>query len=315
VRLGALSKNRFKRLSDVFDRGEALWNAPAAWWWSAYALSAAAAIFGAVLTCFAWYEAFRYENGLAERELSARAGDHLMALQNGIDQYINDVSALRAAFQAAEHGISRREFQSLSDDLFRDKPAIFGTSWAPRVTRSERLAHELEASREGLGDYGIKTTAADGTLKPAKDADEYFPVFYSSRRDFGAFGLDLNDGGIRQRSLERARSTGRPAASANFTLRAGEGDRNGFLVTLPMYRPGLPQATPADRRRNFIGLIQGVFQTSPGPCRPAWTSIFSRRIPAPMRRRSTFTPRATEPARSSRCRARRLLGDCTGPAS
>jgi CHASE1-domain containing sensor protein len=260
VRLGALSRNQFTRLSGIFDPGGALRNACAAWWRNAYALSIAAAIFGAALTSFAWYAAFQQENRLADQELSARASDHFLALQNGIDQYINDISALRAAFQASEHGISRREFQSLSDDLFRDKPAIFGTSWAPRIAQSERSAHELEATREGLADYSIKTMAADGSLNRAKDADEYFPIFYSSRRDFGAFGLDINDGGIRQRSLERARSTGRPAASANFALRVGEGDRNGFLVALPMYGLGLPHATMEDRRSNFIGVVQGVFQ-------------------------------------------------------
>jgi CHASE1-domain containing sensor protein len=155
VRLGALSKNRFERLSDVFDRGAALWNAPAAWWWSAYALSAAAAIFGAALTCFTWYEAFQYENGLAERELSARAGDHLMALQNGIDQYINDVSALRVAFQASEHGISRREFQSLSDDLFLDKPAYS----APRGLRASPAAIVRRTSSR-VRVRGSETTAS-----------------------------------------------------------------------------------------------------------------------------------------------------------
>ncbi len=214
MRLGALSHNRFKRLSDVFDPGGAPWNPHAAWWWSAYALSVAAAVLGAALTCFAWYGAFRHEDGLAERELSARARDHLLALQTGIDQYINDVSALRAAFQASEHGFSRREFQSLSDDLFRDKPAIFGTSWAPRVARSERSAHEFEASREGLGDYSIRTTAADGSLKRAEDADEYFPIFYSSRRDFSAYGLDINDGGAfgSARSSVHGAPAGQPPA-------------------------------------------------------------------------------------------------------
>jgi len=147
VRLRALSKSWFARLSGVFGPGGALRNARADWWWSAYALSIAAAICGVALTCLAWYAAFQQENRFADHELSARASDHLLALQNGIDQYINDISALRAAFQASEHGISRREFQSLSDALFRDKPAIFGTSWAPRVAASERASHELEAAR------------------------------------------------------------------------------------------------------------------------------------------------------------------------
>jgi diguanylate cyclase (GGDEF)-like protein/PAS domain S-box-containing protein len=263
VHLGALSRDRFKRRSDILEPGGAMRDASAAWWWSAYALSIAAAIFGAALTWLAWYEAFQNETRLGNQELGARASDHFLALQNGIDQYLSDISALRAAFQASEHGISRREFQSFSDDLFHDKTAIFGTSWIPRVARSERSAHEREAARDGLPGYEIRSIAADGNLYPAKDADEYFPIFYSSRRDFGAsvLGFDLNDGGIRQHTLERARDTDQPAASAGFILRRGDGNRNGFLVALPVYRTGLPHANVEDRRRNFIGLVQGVFQT------------------------------------------------------
>jgi CHASE1-domain containing sensor protein len=119
VHLGALSRDRFKRLSDVLEPGGAARNTSAAWWWSAYALSIAAAIFGAALTWLAWYEAFQNETRLGNQELGARASDHFLALQNGIDQYLSDISALRAAFQASEHGISRREFQSFSDAVFQ----------------------------------------------------------------------------------------------------------------------------------------------------------------------------------------------------
>ncbi len=73
--------------------------------------------------------------------------------------------------------------------------------------------------------------------------------------------MDLNDGGIRQHTLERARDTDRPAATPNFVLRRGDGDRNGFFVALPVYQPGLPHDTVEDRRRNLIGFAQGVFQT------------------------------------------------------
>ena len=294
------------------------------WWWSAYALSIAAAICGVALTFLAWYAASQQENRFAAHELSARASDHLLALQNGIDQYINDISALRAAFQASEHGISRREFQSLSDDLFRNKPAIFGTSWAPRVAGSERAAHELEAAREGLADYSIRTTGANGSLNRAQDADEYFPIFYSSRRDFGAYGLDINDGGIRQqlaRPCAEHRSAGR---QREFYSSRGRGQSQRLSGRAADVSPG-----PASRHRGgsasaiSSGLIQGVFQTSAmietilaaRACRSVWTSIFSPRIPPQMRLRSTSIARALEPARPSRCRAPRLPGDCTGPVS
>ena len=262
MHLGTFSTNRFRRLLDIFDPGRTLRNAYAAWWWNAHALSIAAAVFGTAVTCLAWFAAFERENRLAEQEFRARANDHFLVLQNGINQYINDILALGAAFQASEHVLNRQEFQNFSDYLFHEKTAIFGKSWVPRVGRSERSAHEFEAARDGLASYGIKSLGPDGSLNPAKDADEYFPILYSSRRDFGPsiLGLDMHDGGIRQHLLENARDTDRPAASANFTLRNGIGNRKGFLVALPVYRPGLPHDTVEDRRRNLIGLVQGVFQ-------------------------------------------------------
>jgi CHASE1-domain containing sensor protein len=142
---------------------------------------------------------------------------------------------LRAAFQASEHGISRREFQSFTDHLLRDQTAIFAASWIPRVTRDQRSPHELAAARDGLSGYGIKSVAADGSLSPAEEASEYFPIFYSSIGipDSSFYGIDLNDGGIRQRTLERARDEDRAAASPSFVLRRVGGDRNGFLAVTP----------------------------------------------------------------------------------
>ena len=102
-------------------------------------LSIGVVIVGVALSFSAWFAVLQRENRLANEELSARAGDHFLVLQNGIDQYINDISALRAAFQASEHGISRRrEFQSFSDQLLHDKTAIFAAAWIPRVARSQR---------------------------------------------------------------------------------------------------------------------------------------------------------------------------------
>ena len=186
-------------------------------------------------------------------------------------------------------------------------------------------AHELEAARDGLSDYGIKSVAADGSLSPAEEASEYFPIFYSSREipDSSVYGIDLNDGGIRQRPLERARDEDRAAASPNFVLRRGEGDRNGFFVVLPVYRPGLPHDTVEDRRRNLVGFAHGVFQTgvmiesilTTMTMAAGLDLYFLPKIPALAHPRSTFTARAREPARLRRCRERRLPRVCTGPAT
>ena len=118
--------NQFERLSKLFGSTGRLRR-------TAFVPSIGAAVIGLALTFSAWYAVHQRENRLAHQEFDARADDHFLVLQNGIDQYINDVSALRAAFEAFEHGVSRREFQSFSDYLFRDKNAIFSTSWIPRV--------------------------------------------------------------------------------------------------------------------------------------------------------------------------------------
>jgi diguanylate cyclase (GGDEF)-like protein/PAS domain S-box-containing protein len=250
------SENPFKRLSDLVGPS-------GPWWRSPIVFSVGAVVVGVALSIAAWFALLQRENRLADQEFSARASDHFLVLQNGINQYISDISALRAAFQASDHGINRAEFQSFSYHLFREKTAIFAASWVPRVTRDQRPAHEHDAARDGIPGYRIKSKAADGSLSPATDADEYFPILYSSNEESrtAIYGLDMHDGGIWQSTLERARDTDRPAATPNFVLLRGRGDRNGFFVVLPVYQPGLPHDTVEDRRRNLVGFAQGVFQT------------------------------------------------------
>ncbi len=218
---------------------------------------------GLAISLAAWYGLLQRENRFAQQEFDARASDRLLVLQNGVSQYLNDVAALRAAVQASDHGISRHEFQRLTEILFRDKDAILSASWAPRVTRDQRRAFEHEAEKDGIAGYQVKSIGSDDSLVPASDADEYFPILYTARPAESAlvYGFNLIDGNARQRALELARDTDRPAATANFLLRRGTGNRTGFIVVLPVYKQGLPRGTVEERRRNLDGFIIGIFQT------------------------------------------------------
>ena len=195
-------------------------------------------------------------------EFNARANDHALILQNGINAYLNRIVALRALYEASG-SVDREEFEKFAHGILREQTAILAVSWIPRVARADRAAHELAAVREGLAGYRIKSPAPDGRLIPAEDRIEYFPIFYSTElnRDSPVYGLDLNDGGMRQQTLERARDGDSMATSPNFVLRSGVGDRNGFFVVMPVYRPGLPHDTVRDRRGNLAGFVEGVFQS------------------------------------------------------
>jgi diguanylate cyclase (GGDEF)-like protein len=222
----------------------------------------AAACIGLALSVAAWFAVSAREDRLAELEFHAVADNHLLILQGGINTYLSRIVALRALYKSDDL-ISRTEFQIFSEELLSGQTAILAVSWIPRVLHADRARHELEAVREGLSGYKITAPNAGGDLVPAPERAEYFPVLFSSREPVGSriYGLDLNDGGLRQQTLERARDTNQFATSPSFALRSGEGNRNGFFVILPVYRADRPHDTVEDRRGNLIGFVQGVFQT------------------------------------------------------
>jgi len=222
-----------------------------------------ACLLGLVLTASSWWAASLREDRDAALELETHASSHALALQYGMNEYIEELDALQALFQSNSE-VSRREFSAFSEIVLRHEPATLAVSWIPRVTREQRVAHERAAAREGLADYRIKSVAADGGLVPAPDKSEYFPVLYSSKEPLGssAYGLDLNDGGFGKQTLDRARDEGAVATSPNFLLHSGKGEQNGFFIVLPVYGIGLPHKTLEERRKNLVGFVQAVFQSS-----------------------------------------------------
>ena len=179
-----------------------------------------------------------------------------------VNEYFTKLSPLRAMFESAPGAVSEQEFVTFSNRLLRNQSAILSLSWMPRIRNEERAAHEQAAQREGGDDYRIRSVSEDGALGPSPAAAEYFPVYYTTEKTRVDLvrGLNLADGGIRQQPLEKARDGDMLAASQEFTLQSGTGDRTGFFVVLPIYKRGLPHKSVEERRRNLVGFVQGVFQ-------------------------------------------------------
>jgi diguanylate cyclase (GGDEF)-like protein len=234
-------------------------------WWRArhFWLSVLAATAGLLVSASVWVAVSHQESELAELELSSLASGHSMALQSGIDAYLRKVSGLRALFDSSGD-VSRDQFEKFTKASMTDRSAILGMSWIPRVTLKQRAIHERAAVLDGIPGYRIKAVGPDGSMSPAPDKSEYFPVFYTATEpaDSPVYGLDLHDGGMRQKTLEHASDGETIATSAQFTLQTGSGDRRGFFVVLPVYTSSMPHETIKDRERNLQGYVQAVFQTS-----------------------------------------------------
>ena len=177
-------------LARFFDRSSP-------WWRSIIAVVAAS---GFALSFLGWHVANGREDRLARQDFEARANDHFLVLQSGINQYINDMLALRAAFQSFQP--DHAQFQGFAEQLFDNKNAMLAASWVPRVTREERAEHERKAVEDGLVDYRIRSFAPDGSMPVAPDAPEYFPILYTSKvgASVSIYGLDILDGGLRQQA-------------------------------------------------------------------------------------------------------------------
>src|SRR6185369_8238167 len=107
-----------------------------------------------------------------------------------------------------------------------------------RVTDSERAGYEERARADGLADFQITEAGANGRTVAAQHRREYFPVYFvesfsGTRR---ALGFDLASEPIRREALDRARDTGRAAASDPLTLIRRRESEPSFVVLVPVYK-------------------------------------------------------------------------------
>jgi diguanylate cyclase (GGDEF)-like protein len=208
-----------------------------------------------------WYLAFSSEQRATVQEFNARANNQAITMDNGIDGYWDELYAVRALLESMNQKITREQFETFANALIIRHTGMLNIAWAPRVTRDQRAAHELAANRDGFTDYHIRATAADGSFVVSPERDEYFPKYYSTEPTTSpVYGIDLNDGAQQKDTVDHIRDADVLSATAPFLLYSREGDRHGFWAGLPIYASGLPHETVEERRRNLVGIVQGVFQ-------------------------------------------------------
>jgi hypothetical protein len=109
--------------------------------------------------------------------------DQSIIMQNGMNEYISRLVALRTLFESANEEVTRSEFEAFAGRLFERHPGILRVAWLPRVNRKERAEYEAAAITDGISGYRIKSLNADGSITTAPQNDEYYPVsFPPSRR-------------------------------------------------------------------------------------------------------------------------------------
>ncbi len=223
----------------------------------------AAACLGLAVAISSWFAVSAWEERLAKAQFNDVAGDYASALQNGLDEDLGKLVAMRAFYDSSVV-VDPDEFDLFTSRILEGHDSKLRVIWCPRVSRDERAEFERKQSEKGLVDYSIKTWAMTGPSSPSPERDEYFPVLYSTTASkmTATLGMDLNSEPVRSQAIQRARDGNVMATAQNVLLRNPiGGDRCGFFVVVPVYRPGLPLDSAEERRRNTLGIIVGAFQT------------------------------------------------------
>ena len=203
----------------------------------------------------------QWEQRVNKAEFEGVAETQAIVLQNGLNEYIMRLVALRTLFESTNEEITRSEFETFSGRLFERHPGIVRVAWVPRINRKERAEYEAAAIGDGISGYQIRSLGADGSITTSPQRDEYFPVFYSTEpKTSVVYGLDYFTDVERRATLERARDNDLIATLRGKLYATKDGVRPmGVLVGVPIYAKGTSRTTVADRRRNLIGFVVGIF--------------------------------------------------------
>lgn len=181
--------------------------------------------------------------------------------QDAIAGRLQTYTALLEATQglfAASREVTREEFTRYVGllELRANFPGIQGVGYTRRVRPGEQAALVESMAAEGLPEFHIW---------PDHPRDEYHAIVYLEPFDWRnqrAIGFDMFTDPTRRLAMERARDTGRPAASGKVILvqETEEQPQAGFLIYVPTYRTGSVPETQEARREALQGFVYSPFR-------------------------------------------------------
>ncbi len=153
--------------------------------------------------------------------------------------------------------VTRQDWHEYVSNLHTDEyfPGIKAIGFSQRILASEKFSHIEQLRAEGFPDYTIHSTT---------ERDEYMPLLYLepwTPSYSHSLGLDAYADPVRRDAAEQARDTGKATITGKVIL-VGEhptDTKPGFIMYLPIYRPGVSLRTVADRRAALIGLVSNGF--------------------------------------------------------
>jgi signal transduction histidine kinase/CheY-like chemotaxis protein len=163
-------------------------------------------------------------------------------------------SAAQAVFSArgmllAGGGATREQwaaYAAATEGYFSE--GVVGIGYVERIRREDTDALEARLRSEGVPGAVVDRTG---------DRDYRYVVtrIEPAARNSGALGIDIGAGTTRRTAAEQAMETGRAVLTQRIRVIEGDREVPGFLLFLPVYAPGAPLNTPAERTAALRGWV------------------------------------------------------------
>ena len=203
--------------------------------------------------------AFNWLRGQARQALEQRLQAQSREARDAIEARLRSYADVLQGLSAFLHGsdeVSRADFQryARSLDLESHYPGLQLLSFVELVPHERRAAFKQAARTDTrLQPQGHP----DFRIHPEIRREAHYVVRYiePSEEMEESLGFDLASDWGRRVALERARDSGRLAASARLHPTGEALNAVDFQLRLPVYRPGLPTDSVEQRRQAFLGVV------------------------------------------------------------
>jgi CHASE1-domain containing sensor protein len=189
-------------------------------------------------------------------EFQQRASEIASALVNGFDVPLETLHAIPALY-ASSADVSREEFQRFVTPALTRHPSIYSFEWIPEVPGKDRAKWEARARREGLTGFEFTEVGPNLQMIPAKPRELHVPIYYMEPRTPLALGFDLASEPARLEPYQRAKLSGKAAATGRIRLVEDPPSVHSIAVFHPVTTKG-KDGTP-----RFAGAAVEVFRFAP----------------------------------------------------
>jgi len=191
-------------------------------------------------------------------ELKAQAERRVRAIEQQFSSDIRAVYPLGRFVTESKPG-TREEFRIVAQRSMSDRKDILAALWMPRVTPSERAAHEESGKQEVHVYYQLRHATSENDAGSAGhgDGDDCFPIYFAEPlgQNEQSLGFDLATSAIHSSTLARALETAGPTVSKPVGWTDEAGEHMVFFVARPIYRDVNPEDTPETSREKLLGFV------------------------------------------------------------